>query len=204
MAQRRVHTVLLPSRRELCTFAFCGILLLQLGTGQFLNPAFSSLMVLQRAPRSSRFFGKAPPGARVEVVLAPTLPHGEDGAMAHAQAGIDGYWLAALPPQAASNNRTITIRLASGAGARLDRAVNPVVLTEVAFGEVFLCGGQVRLTCIHAHTHAHAYTQCTRTQCTHMHAHTRSSVIVLFCGRVLIHSMTNVVSFKWCNIICLI
>ena len=130
-------------------------LLLQLiagRTNQLLSPAFSSLMVLQRAPRSSRFFGQAPPGARVEVVLAPTLPHGEDGAIGYAQADTKGRWLAALPPQPASINRTITIKLATNVGTRfnnvtggrLNNASGPVVLSSVAFGEVFLCGGQVR------------------------------------------------------------
>jgi hypothetical protein len=102
-----------------------------------LSPVFSSAMVLQRAPRSSRLFGTAAAGAVVSVTLAPA--QGQGGATAHTTAGKDGKWVAALPPQPASKGRAISVSSSSSLGGAISHSVS---LLSVSFGEVFLCTGQ--------------------------------------------------------------
>ena len=97
-----------------------------------LSPVFSHSMVLQRAPRSSRLFGQAPPGTVVSVTLAPAPGHMGDTATATAAA--DGTWVAALPPRPASRGRSISV-VSSADGASVN-------LSDVAFGDVFICTGQ--------------------------------------------------------------
>ena len=92
-----------------------------------LSYVFSSHMVLQRDGTGARLFGTVPPCERVTLSL--------DGATV-ASASADpatGAWEATLPPQPASVNRTLVVRSATSAEQ---------TLTDVAFGDVFLCGGQ--------------------------------------------------------------
>jgi sialate O-acetylesterase len=99
-----------------------------------LSPVFSDSMVLQRAPRSSRLFGRAAPGTVVSVTLAPAPGH--PGDVATATAAADGTWVAALPPRPASRGRSISVHASSAGGTPL------VSLSDVAFGDVFMCTGQ--------------------------------------------------------------
>jgi hypothetical protein len=85
----------------------------------------SSNMVLQRSPQSAQLWGSASAGNVVTVTL--------DGAQSlQTMAQQDGSWSLQLPAQAASVDRNLTI---AGDGQTLQ-------LSNVAFGEVFLCAGQ--------------------------------------------------------------
>ena len=105
-----------------------------------LSPVFSSSMVLQRAPRSSRLFGKSAPGTTVSVVLDPAQGH--PGATTHATTSADGSWVAALPPQQASRGRSISISSSGGDGGDELTGGASATLSDLAFGDVFLCAGQ--------------------------------------------------------------
>ena len=82
-------------------------------------------MVLQRAPQQARVWGTAAAASVVRVALDSAAPIA-------AIASAAGDWLVTLAPHAASVNRTLTIE---GDGER-------VVLSNVAFGDVYLCSGQ--------------------------------------------------------------
>ena len=85
----------------------------------------SSNMVLQRAPRSAQLWGSATAGSVVTVTL--------DGAQAQqALAQQDGSWSLQLSPQPAGVDRSLNV---TGDG-------QTVQLSNIAFGEVFLCAGQ--------------------------------------------------------------
>ena len=103
------------------------------------SPAFSSGMVLQREPRSSRIFGSAPAGSTVQVVLAPAAGH--SGATVRTTATSAGTWVAALPPQHATKGRKLTISSAPPLRGASDTS-EAIELNEISFGEVLLCAGQ--------------------------------------------------------------
>lgn len=88
---------------------------------------FSSNMVLQR-DKNVRIFGEGEDGARVTVTLS------SDGEVLARADGVcrDGKWLVTLPPMEAREN--VTVVVTSGAFEK--------VMTNVAIGEVWLCGGQ--------------------------------------------------------------
>lgn len=84
-------------------------------------------MVLQRAPQRSRIWGAAGPGVTVTVTLQPS------GAKHVTTADVNGTWRVVLPPMAASLGHTLNVSSSSGESA---------TLSDIAFGDVFLCGGQ--------------------------------------------------------------
>ena len=88
--------------------------------------AISTNMVLQRAPLAPRLWGFAAASERVSVEM--------DGKMWSATADAQGNWMLDLDVQQASVGRVITIT-GSGGGP-------PVVLSNIAFGDVYLCSGQ--------------------------------------------------------------
>lgn len=91
-----------------------------------------SHMVLQRAPASSIIYGYAAPGTIVSTSL--------DGAPAlKATADLTGTWRQALPPTEA-DGKAHAITVASSATTSM--AAETVALTDVVFGDVFICGGQ--------------------------------------------------------------
>lgn len=92
------------------------------------SAAFSDHMVLQQG-KPVHLFGTAAAGKTVEITLA-----GEAGTVnGAATADSDGRWAVTLPAQAASFSAyTITAR----------QDVQTCVLTDVLFGEVWVCGGQ--------------------------------------------------------------
>ena len=118
--------------------AFSSSMVLQRAPRLVLSPAFSSSMVLQRAPRSARLFGTAAPGAVVTVSLSSKVS-------AHATAAGTGRWVVALPPQPAAVNVTLTV--ADGSGQLGQHGTGVVVLTDVAFGDVLFCTGQSNSAC---------------------------------------------------------
>eukprot|EP00456_Euglypha_rotunda_P014978 TRINITY_DN14772_c0_g1_i1.p1 TRINITY_DN14772_c0_g1~~TRINITY_DN14772_c0_g1_i1.p1 ORF type:complete len:206 (+),score=22.02 TRINITY_DN14772_c0_g1_i1:128-745(+) len=84
-------------------------------------------MVLQRSPQKSRVWGWGTAGEKVTV----QLDSGTGGSWS-ANAASDGSWQVNLDPQDASTGHTITISAPSGSKT----------LTNVAFGDVWLCSGQ--------------------------------------------------------------
>lgn len=93
--------------------------------GFALSKTFGSHMVLQ-VP-TPVLFGFDTPGAAVNVTL-------DGGAvLATSIAGADGVWRLTLPPQVYGGPHSLSVASTSGGAA---------VLSDVFFGEVFLCGGQ--------------------------------------------------------------
>lgn len=89
------------------------------------SSAFGPSMVLQRAPAAAVLYGNATAHAAVSVWL-------DGAALPAAVAGADGGWRTALPPKPAGTGHKIVVR--SGPAA--------VALDDIAFGEVWGCGGQ--------------------------------------------------------------
>ena len=91
-----------------------------------------SNMVLQRAPAKARIWGEhAVAGETVSAVL--------DGIHVwNSTASADGDWAVQMAPQEASTGHTLTVGFS---GSKRQQ-----VLSNVAFGDVYLCSGQVLLT----------------------------------------------------------
>ena len=116
----------------LLCFAFASLALLLLSpsvlyaaTPLHLNNVLSSNMVLQRAPQSSQLWGTGEPGHSASALLDNT------------PAGVttidkSGRWMLALPPHRASLNHTISVTDGN----------TTITLSNVAFGDVYLCSGQ--------------------------------------------------------------
>ena len=85
----------------------------------------SDSMVLQRTPQAAVVWGNATAGADVSVTL-DRLP------AVVVRAGKKGAWVAALRPQPAGADRTLTV--VSG--------TTTLIVKDVAFGDVFICTGQ--------------------------------------------------------------
>ena len=94
--------------------------------------ALGSGMVLQRAPKAARLWGWAAAGEQVTAML-------DGGPHTAGVADSSGQWNLMLPPQPASLvGRTITITAPTSGGIRN--------LTDVLFGDVFLCSGQSHMS----------------------------------------------------------
>lgn len=95
-------------------------------TAAFVSRTLGDHMVLQAAPQSAVVWGATAPGAVVTTVF--------DGRSYETTASINGTWRQQLPPTSASTKPyMLTMRSTSGENA---------TLSDVVFGEVFLCGGQ--------------------------------------------------------------
>ena len=89
-------------------------------------PTFvASHMALQRAPLSARLWGWAAAGSNVSATLDSQL-------VVVTMATRNSTWSLDLPPQPAGTGHTIV--LASGQDS--------ITLTDIAFGDVYLCSGQ--------------------------------------------------------------
>ena len=98
-----------------------------------LLPTFlGSNMVLQRAPQRAALWGR---GAVVGETVTATL---RDAPASSSTATVDGSgaWSLSLPPQPASTGLTLAVHFSATGRSS--------VLTNVAFGDVYLCSGQVR------------------------------------------------------------
>ena len=84
-----------------------------------------SHMVLQRAPAAAVVWGHVGPG---ESVVVTGL-----GVTVDAMPDADGTWRARLPPTPAGGPYSLTVKASGGAVQ---------TLTDVLFGDVYLCGGQ--------------------------------------------------------------
>lgn len=98
--------------------------------GLSLPKVIDSGMVLQREPSAARIWGWATPGDAVSATL-----DGKPGGST--KAGADGMWSLELKPQPASLGRAIVITSTDG---------GKKTLSDVAFGDVFVCSGQSHMT----------------------------------------------------------
>ena len=95
-------------------------------TAAFVSRTLGDHMVLQAAPQSAVVWGATTPSAVVTTTF--------DGQSYEATANTNGTWRQRLPPTAASTKPfTLSMRSTSGENA---------TLSDVVFGEVFVCGGQ--------------------------------------------------------------
>ena len=116
------------------------------GAVRFANSLGSS-MVLQQAPASAQVYGEGPAGQKLQVTLQQSASGSVGSATAAAASvsvtiGPDGRWVAKLPPIAAATPfsesiEAYTITAKSGQSS--------AVLEDVVFGDVIVCGGQVRM-----------------------------------------------------------
>ena len=94
-----------------------------------------SHMVLQAAPRTAQIFGWAAPGDTISVSLAAADTAATPQRHTARASSSDGYWMVQLSPVAASATQyNVSVR-----SAALD---DGVVLVDVLFGELWMCGGQ--------------------------------------------------------------
>lgn len=97
-------------------------------TLNFLSAVFGDHMVLQRAPQRAVVWGRsAHPGATVETSFG--------GATLTAQSDANGTWRQFLPATHASPTKAYNISFKSSAGETAE-------LSDVLFGDVYICGGQ--------------------------------------------------------------
>ena len=92
----------------------------------FLSAVFGDHMVLQRAPQQAMLYGFTTPGATVKTLF--------DGQALTSTSDVNGTWRQLLPATDASE-KAYTIKVASSTGEGAS-------LTDVLFGDVYLCGGQ--------------------------------------------------------------
>ena len=93
----------------------------------FVSYTLGDHMVLQRAPQQAVIWGHTKPGATVTTKFDSVGTY-------TATAGADGVWRQKLPATVASK-RTYTIAVSGSAG-------EAQTLSDVLFGDVYLCGGQ--------------------------------------------------------------
>lgn len=98
-----------------------------------LSGIFSDNMVLQRAPSSAAIYGLAPPGQKITVRMDSKGGSGDTFA---ATTSSDGAWGVRLPPTQAGGSFTFT---ASCPGCQ---NASTSTMTNVTFGDVWVCGGQ--------------------------------------------------------------
>lgn len=103
-----------------------------------LPTAIASNMVLQRAPARPNIWGNnVHPGETVTVQLTPAAAAAAGAAGAASSwsttAAQNGSWSIAMDPQPVSTGAAIEVRTSSGRSQ---------VITNIAFGDVYLCSGQ--------------------------------------------------------------
>ena len=99
----------------------------------FLSTTLGDHMVLQRAPRQAIVWGFTTPGAKVTTDMAMS---GMKGQRMVSVAEHDGTWRQLLPPVVGSKIPWNFTFVSDGP------AKETATMTDVLFGEVFLCGGQ--------------------------------------------------------------
>ena len=108
-------------------------------------------MVLQSAPRRAQLFGWADPGDVITVVLEPERPTAGQRQQLTARAANDTSWSVSLAPVAAGGPYNISVRSA--------KLADGVQLVDVLFGELWMCGGQVRTALRSAHADIASFSQ---------------------------------------------
>ena len=92
-----------------------------------ISRTFGSHMVLQREPAVAVVWGHVGTGESVKVALDG------DPMTLHATPDASGTWRVQLPPTPAGGPHTLTVQASTGAAQ---------TLTDVLFGDVYVCGGQ--------------------------------------------------------------
>lgn len=111
------------------------------------SAAFSTHMVLQRAPQVAAVFGTATPGAAVTVTL--TGPAGYSFTspprvvVSSPDMTLHGTWKVLLPARPAGFGYTVVAACAGCANA----TAAPANITDVGFGDIVLCSGQSNMEC---------------------------------------------------------
>jgi hypothetical protein len=100
---------------------------------------FGSAMVLQRAPLRARLFGKVPPGAALTVTVAQGKAFRFNVSATADAAGDWACLLPAMPASGAGKNYSLTASLDT---AMVGEEQQQQHLTDVVWGDVFVCGGQ--------------------------------------------------------------
>ena len=97
---------------------------------------YADHMVLQRAPQPASIWGFGTPGQQVSVQV-----EGDATSAATATVRPDGKWRASIPPRPASAAPVTVTATQSGGGAAIS-------LSDVLFGDVWVCSGQSNSTFI--------------------------------------------------------
>lgn len=111
----------------------------------FLSATLGSHMVLQTAPQQAVVWGFTAPGSTVTTIMTPAGACGAQVAAAcraqtfHSVADTKGTWRQKLPATPASTTTWYNFSFTSSSPQK--ESAN---ITDVLFGDVFLCGGQVR------------------------------------------------------------
>ena len=106
-----------------------------------LSGVFTDNMVLQRAPSSAALYGLAPPAEMVHVSMelnsgAPMATPGLHLTRT-ALSSRQGHWLVRLPPAEAGGNYTVTVTCPT-----CQNAPAPATMTNITYGDVWICSGQ--------------------------------------------------------------
>ena len=109
------------------------------------SAALGSHMVLQRDDPGARVWGTAPAGSMVSLVVTGGAATSQQQPETKVIAAANGTWHIDLKPQSATlvpSNLTFTCASRSSSSSSSSRSLQPIVLTDVLFGDVFGCHGQ--------------------------------------------------------------
>ena len=117
----------IKSQSSICLIGIISILLSTMSIAQVqaqikLATVFSDDMVIQR-DLPINIWGTASVNAKIKILFKGKTYHG--------QADNEGSWLIILPPQPANTNQSFKVL-----------GINTIVVNNIAFGDVFLAGGQ--------------------------------------------------------------
>lgn len=101
----------------------------------FLSATLGSHMVLQRAPQQAVVWGHTAPGAKVTTMMTKVGREEDTALKLVTTAAADGTWRQLLPATAASKE-PYSFQFSSSSAAE-----EKATMTDVLFGDVFLCGG---------------------------------------------------------------
>lgn len=113
----------------------------------FLSATLGSHMVLQRAPQQATVWGFTASGATVTTTMTPSACDGDGncaGQTFTAVAGADGSWRQQLPATPASSTTSAGFSFTFTSSSPLKEKAN---MTDVLFGDVYLCGGRAHFSC---------------------------------------------------------
>ena len=112
------------------------------------SAGFSSGMVLQRAPAKAAMYGFAPSGTKLTLVISDDTDGSNAEYSVATTASAGNTWKMFLRPTTAGGSHTAT--LSAGTGAK-------IVLSDVTFGDVYVCSGQSNMALTIEHTFSANY-----------------------------------------------